>query len=252
VVEYWFDDLTRAAAMGLSRRALLRRLGAGLAGGAMAALLPASARAQPTEACHDFCLENLTGDARGRCQSDATRGAGLCQACAGEADRLCRPTAPNSPVFGQALCCAANQECGSTGCLGAVVATVPSVVTSPSAAAADPVRGSADDAVTYSNYTGEDTASAGNGGVASASANGGAVAIGDVNSGGGAPSAIGVGDLSAPSGGTSPAAAAGAFNQLPQGAVVVPDCPAGTSACGLAGCCPSGTVCGDRGCVSTR
>jgi hypothetical protein len=39
-----------------------------------------------------------------------------------------------------------------------------------------------------------DTASAGNGGVASASASGGAVAIGDVNSGGNAGSAIGVGD----------------------------------------------------------
>ena len=39
-----------------------------------------------------------------------------------------------------------------------------------------------------------DTASAGNGGVATASANGGAVSIGDVNSGGNAGSAIGVGD----------------------------------------------------------
>ena len=39
-----------------------------------------------------------------------------------------------------------------------------------------------------------DTASAGNGGVASASANGGAVSIADVNSGGNAGSAIGVGD----------------------------------------------------------
>jgi hypothetical protein len=39
-----------------------------------------------------------------------------------------------------------------------------------------------------------DTASAGNGGVATASANGGAVAIGDVNSGGNAGSAIGIGD----------------------------------------------------------
>ena len=39
-----------------------------------------------------------------------------------------------------------------------------------------------------------DTASAGNGGVATASANGGAVGIGDVNSGGNAGSAIGVGD----------------------------------------------------------
>ena len=39
-----------------------------------------------------------------------------------------------------------------------------------------------------------DTASAGNGGVATSAANGGVVAIGDVNSGGNAGSAIGVGD----------------------------------------------------------
>jgi hypothetical protein len=38
------------------------------------------------------------------------------------------------------------------------------------------------------------TASAGNGGVATAGANGGAVSIGDVNSGGNAGNAIGVGD----------------------------------------------------------
>ena len=39
-----------------------------------------------------------------------------------------------------------------------------------------------------------DTASAGNGGVATSSASGGAVQIGDVNSGGNAGSATGVGD----------------------------------------------------------
>ena len=39
-----------------------------------------------------------------------------------------------------------------------------------------------------------DTASAGNGGVATSSANGGVAALGDVNSGGNAGSAIGVGD----------------------------------------------------------
>ena len=41
-----------------------------------------------------------------------------------------------------------------------------------------------------------DTASAGNGGYATASSNGGAVAVGDVNSGGNAGNAIGVGDTS--------------------------------------------------------
>src|SRR6187402_2935416 len=41
-----------------------------------------------------------------------------------------------------------------------------------------------------------DTASAGNGGVATSSASGGAVQLGDVNSGGNAGNAIGVGDTS--------------------------------------------------------
>ncbi len=39
-----------------------------------------------------------------------------------------------------------------------------------------------------------DTASAGNGGVATASASGGAISAGDVNSGGNAGNAVGVGD----------------------------------------------------------
>ena len=39
-----------------------------------------------------------------------------------------------------------------------------------------------------------DTASAGNGGVATSAANGGVVSIGDVNSGGNAGNAIGIGD----------------------------------------------------------
>ncbi len=43
---------------------------------------------------------------------------------------------------------------------------------------------------------GEDIASAGNGGVATASADGGAVGVGDINSGGNAGNAIGVGDTS--------------------------------------------------------
>ncbi|MBA2595106.1 MAG: hypothetical protein H0V00_00585 [Chloroflexia bacterium] len=43
---------------------------------------------------------------------------------------------------------------------------------------------------------GEDIASAGNGGVATASSDGGAVGVGDINSGGNAGNAIGVGDTS--------------------------------------------------------
>jgi hypothetical protein len=53
----------------------------------------------------------------------------------------------------------------------------------------------------------EDTASAGNGGVATASANGGAVGIGDINSGGNAGNAITVGNTNCP--GAAPVAAGG-------------------------------------------
>jgi hypothetical protein len=53
----------------------------------------------------------------------------------------------------------------------------------------------------------QDTASAGNGGVATASANGGVVSIGDINSGGNAGNAITVGDTVCP--GAAPVAAGG-------------------------------------------
>ena len=228
-MEHWVDDLARVLAGGMSRRALLRRLSAGLAIGPLVTLLPPPAAwAQQTQACRDFCQDHLTGDARRRCQADGARGGGLCQACEADPDRLCRPTAQESPLYGQTLCCAENQTCQSAGCLSSVVTTQtderPASVTSG-----------------FANYDPEDTASAGNGGVATASANGGAVAPADLPTAGTSP---------APSGGVSPAAAAGAFNQLPSFLVpAVLDCPTGTTACGLAGCCPSGTICTDRGCV---
>jgi hypothetical protein len=235
-MEHWIDDLARAAAGGLSRRTMLRRLAAGLTGGALAALLPTAARAQQTEACRELCGDHLTGDARRRCLADAARGGGLCQACAADPDRLCRPSAQDSPFYGQTLCCAANQTCQITGCHGPVVVT--------------PVDGRP--APVASGFAVGEISGPLNGGVATASANGGAVAISDVNSGGEAGNAIGVGDLQTvgTSAGVSPAAAAGASNQLPPVVVpAVPDCPTGTTACGVAGCCPSGTVCTDRGCV---
>jgi hypothetical protein len=128
-MEHWIDDLARAAAGGLSRREALRRLGAGLAGGVLAALLPGPARAQPSEACREFCMENLTGAARGACLA---RGGGLCQACALDPERLCTPTDPDAPTAGVIRCCAANQDCGSPGCVPppfASVATCPAGTT---------------------------------------------------------------------------------------------------------------------------
>jgi hypothetical protein len=109
-MERLIDDLARAAAGGLSRRAVLRRLAAGIAGGALAALLPGAARAQLTGACREFCL-NLTGAARGACLADAARGGGLCQACAGNVASLCEPISGDGP----GVCCAAGQHCNSEG-----------------------------------------------------------------------------------------------------------------------------------------
>ena len=50
----------------------------------------------------------------------------------------------------------------------------------------------------FAEEEGDDIASAGNGGVATASANGGAVSIGDINSGGNVCNAIGIGDTFGP------------------------------------------------------
>lgn len=111
-MERLIDDLARAAAGGLSRRAVLRRLAAGIAGGTLVALLPGAARAQLSEACRGFCLENFTGADRGKCLADAARGGGgLCQACAGNLANLCRPLTGDEP----GVCCAAGQHCNSEG-----------------------------------------------------------------------------------------------------------------------------------------
>ena len=54
-----------------------------------------------------------------------------------------------------------------------------------------------------------ETASAGNGGVATSSANGGAVSIGDVNSGGNAGNAISIGDTVCPGAAVAPSGGGG-------------------------------------------
>jgi len=236
-MEHWVDDLARTLAGGMSRRTLLRRLGVGLAVGPFTALLPTAAWAQRTDACRDFC-QDLSGDARRRCQSDAARGGGICQACEADPERLCRPTDKQSPLYDQTLCCAENQTCQSSGCQSSSAATPTdtrvSIVT----------NANADDCVAElgeGSYLG--VGSSGNGGVATASTNGG-VNICDPNSADQGGPILDLGPV------VSPAASAGAFNQLPSFSVpTMLDCPKGTTACGLAGCCPSGTTCSERGCV---
>lgn len=77
-----FDEMTRALANGTSRRAVLRRLGAGLAGLGLAALGRGAVRADSLMAtCAEFCLQVPAGPARGACFSEAAQGTGPCYQC---------------------------------------------------------------------------------------------------------------------------------------------------------------------------
>ena len=104
-----FDELTRALATGASRRAILKGMAAAVAGGALAGLLPGTARAQTSDACRDSCLgaggrPTLTGDALSSCLR-------LCQTCGREGSHLCTANSGTGPT----VCCAANQTCNGGG-----------------------------------------------------------------------------------------------------------------------------------------
>ena len=100
-----FDALTRALATGASRRAVLRRLGADLAGLGLAALGRGAVRADSLMAtCAEFCLQVPAGPARGACLSEAARGAGPCYQCG---------PAATSSLF---AFCPVTGRCTSTSC----------------------------------------------------------------------------------------------------------------------------------------
>ena len=112
-MEHWFDDLARTVAGGVSRRDALRRIGGGLAGGLLVALLPGPASAEQgggnpgrgNDECAHFCNEAFPpGPQRGACKSAAARGRGPCFECG--------PRAPagHPPLCG-AVCCPPGQVC---------------------------------------------------------------------------------------------------------------------------------------------
>ncbi len=131
-----FDYLARYLATTTSRREVLRRMGAGLAGGVLASLFPAMARGAETSnsACAQFCTSVFPpGSERGTCISAAAKSEGICFKCGPGA-----PTPP-SKVLCQGQCvpaCTGGQilnpetcecECPSEAelCNGACVAVCP-------------------------------------------------------------------------------------------------------------------------------
>jgi hypothetical protein len=100
-MDHWIDDLARAA-VGLSRRQVLRRMGGVVAGGVLASLLPRSAAAQANPGtCRDFCQGTGQPSLKGEQLAVCMR---ACQACGGDASKLCGSGAAT-------LCCAEEQFC---------------------------------------------------------------------------------------------------------------------------------------------
>ena len=85
-MEHWFDDLARSIAGGLSRRAALRRIGVGIAGGLLGSFLGGQAWAQPQRvcqpgeaACGPRCCPAGQACCGGRCtRLDSVQNCGAC------------------------------------------------------------------------------------------------------------------------------------------------------------------------------
>jgi hypothetical protein len=79
----YFDELAKGLANGtISRRQALRWMGGALVGGVLASI-PGVALAQQggNSACDEFCHENFSGRAAGRCASAGAHGTGPCYEC---------------------------------------------------------------------------------------------------------------------------------------------------------------------------
>jgi hypothetical protein len=109
-----FDSLTRLLASTPSRRRLLKGIAGALLGVGAVGVESASAQS-PIAECTRFCRDNFKRLARRRCISQAAHRRGPCYKCGPAATR------PHGPICA-GTCCAADQVCGSTGCVPAPVA----------------------------------------------------------------------------------------------------------------------------------
>ena len=112
-----FDAFTKALATGASRRVLLRRLGAGLAGVTLAEGGRGASRAAPN-ACAGFCDQLFDeGPGQATCKQ-------VCESCPGGVARLCVATTEGVPTgvtccSSRAVCCAGGACCSHYGaCCG--------------------------------------------------------------------------------------------------------------------------------------
>ncbi len=119
VMAYQLDELSKALASGVSRRDVLKRIGAGLTGAVLASVGTRRATAAPST-CAVFCAEvTQSGPANAQCRQ-------ACRQCGNDPSLLCggfgRPficCAPNSSCcFSQTgeFCCPSGTECCGEGC----------------------------------------------------------------------------------------------------------------------------------------
>ena len=94
-----FDELSKALASGVSRRELLRRVGVGLTGAALASLGVKVASAAPSE-CAVICGKNafISGPLHAACLQ-------ACRECQADVTRICQ-------MGGSVVCCASGSICG--------------------------------------------------------------------------------------------------------------------------------------------
>ena len=103
-MNHWIDDVSRAAAAGLSRRQVLRRISGVVAGGVLATLLPRQVQAQQgLGVCSDYCRgRGLSGEALNECMR-------ACRACEGDLSKLCAKE--NNSPGPETVCCPTVNAC---------------------------------------------------------------------------------------------------------------------------------------------
>jgi len=113
-----FDRLTKTLARGTSRRRVLRGVGGGVAGAALAGWGRRQAGATPRgkSGCAAFCAA-VFGDthAAGQCTSAAAQGSGLCFSACGPAGTGGGTLCGDQSRYPTTTCCSSGQRCGTDG-----------------------------------------------------------------------------------------------------------------------------------------
>ena len=123
--DHRFDEVVKAIAGGMSRRDVLRLIGAGIAGTLLASLGLGEARAATPAArnCHDFCKQQgLKGRALHDCEKECRADCkAACKGLKGKAreacEAACKSCGGDASACGE-QCCAPGEVCINGACVG--------------------------------------------------------------------------------------------------------------------------------------